>query len=88
MTLRDFLEKYATIGEIMVIREKGWQIAVTMADNDGLYIHSIHPRLLDLYDVVNFAYEQRNWATTNVLVVEILPTSEVIKNARERMVSR
>lgn len=77
MTLREYLKRFAKVGEIIVIRERGWQIALTQADNDNLYIHSLHPRLLELYSVVNFEYARREWATKPVLVVDILPTTEV-----------
>ena len=86
MTLRDFLNKHVNAGEVMVLREKGWQIAMTQKDNDDLYLQSLHPRLLDLYEVVNFAYEERNWATEHVLVIEILPTYEVMDRVRKSMV--
>ena len=86
MTLRDFLNKHVNVGEVIALREKGWQIGIAQKDNDDLYLQSLHPRLLDLYEVVNFAYEERNWAAKHVLVVEILPTYEVMDHVRKSMV--
>lgn len=88
MILRDFLKKYTNVGEIVVLRENGWDIGITRIDNDDLYLDSLHPRLLNLYEVINFAYEQRDWATKCVLFLDILPASEVSEYVRKRMVSR
>ena len=86
MKLVDFLKKHSRAGEIIVFQEKGWQIGITRVDNDDLYLHSIHPRLLELYEVVNFSYEQRDWATKDVFVIDILPSYEVSEHVRKRMV--
>ena len=71
MKFRDFLKNEASIGDIVVIREHGWQIGMTRIDNEDLYFHSLNPVLLELYNVVGFAYEERDWATKKVLVVDI-----------------
>lgn len=71
MTLRDFLKNEAKIGDIVLIREHGWQIGMTRIDNENLYFHSLNPVLLELYNVVHFAYEERDWATKKVLIVDI-----------------
>ena len=72
MKLRDFLKNETRIGDIVVIREHGWQIGLTRIDNEDLYIYSLNPTLLELYDVICFEYETRDWATRDVLVVDIL----------------
>lgn len=87
MTLRSFIYQYAHAGEIVIFRENGWQIGMTRIDNDDLYLLSLNSRLLDDYEVVNFSYEEREWATVTVLVIDLLPTKEVTKHVRERMVS-
>lgn len=71
MKFRDFLLHEAKIGDIVLIREHGWQIGMTRIDNEDLYFHSLNPILLELYNVVHFAYEERDWATKKVLVVDI-----------------
>ena len=71
MKFRDFLKSEARIGDIVLIREHGWQIGMTRIDNEDLYFHSLNPVLLELYKVVGFAYEERDWATKKVLVVDI-----------------
>ena len=71
MKFRDFLKNEAKIGDIVLIREHGWQIGMTRIDNENLYFHSLNPVLLELYNVVHFAYEERDWATKKVLIVDI-----------------
>lgn len=71
MTLRDFLLHETRVGDIVVIREHGWQIGMTRIDNEDLYIYSLNPVLLDMYDVICFTYEKLDWATKKVLVVDI-----------------
>lgn len=80
MKLGDFLINEAKVGEIVVIREHGWQIGLTRIDNDGLYICGINPLLLERYDVVQFGWDSREWATEDVLVVDILMNREAIDN--------
>ena len=87
MILREFLNKHASVGEIVIIRENGWQIGMTRIDNDCLYLEGLSTRLLELYEVINFTYEQREWANVYVLVINILPTTEVTDHVRKRMVS-
>ena len=88
MTLRSFIYRYVHVGEIVIFRENGWQIGMTRIDNNDLYLYGLNARLLDDYEVVNFDYEQRDWATVDVLVIDILPTEEVSRHVRERMVQR
>lgn len=88
MTLRSFIYRYARIGEIIIFKENGWQIGMTRIDNDDLYLLSLNPRLLDEYEVANFSYESREWATETLLVIDVLPTMEVTEHVRKRMVSR
>lgn len=71
MTLRDFLLHETRVGDIVVIREHGWQVGMTRIDNEDLYIYSLNPVLLDLYDVICFTYEKRGWAAKDVIIVDI-----------------
>ena len=80
MKLRDFLKNETRIGDIVVIREHGWQIGLTRIDNEDLYIYSLNPTLLELYDVICFEYETRDWATRDVLVVDILMNCGAMSN--------
>ncbi len=88
MTLRSFIYRHAHVGEILIFKENGWQIGMTRIDNDDLYLYSLNPRLLDEYEVVDFAYETRNWTNVTVLVINLIPTVEVTEYVRKRMVSR
>ena len=81
MKLGDFLKSEGQVGEIVVIREHGWQIGLTRVDNEGLYIHGINPLLLERYDVIEFGWDSREWATEDVLVIDILMDREAINNA-------
>lgn len=72
MKLREFLTTIAHVGDIIVIREYGWQIGMTRIDNDELYLQSLNPVILDLYNVVRFTSESLDWAVDEVLVVDIL----------------
>jgi hypothetical protein len=82
MKLRSFLKNEARIGDIVVIREHGWQTAMTRIDNHGLYEHSIPSSFLDWYDVVQFGYEEREWATVDILAVDIKMDREAIHNVK------
>ena len=72
MTFKDFLMNETRAGDIIVIREHGWQIGLTRIDNENFYLHSLNPVLLDLYSVVCYTYEKRDWSTREVLVVDII----------------
>lgn len=76
MKLKDFLKEEAKIGDIIVIIEHGYQIGLTRIDNENLYFHSLNPVLLELYNVVDFGYEDRDWANVKVLIVDILMSRE------------
>ena len=74
MKLREFLNQFKTIGgigEIVVIREHGWQIGLTRIDNEGFFMHNLNPVILDLYDVVKYGYETRDWSKVPVMAVDI-----------------
>lgn len=88
MTLRSFIYRHAHVGDLIIFRENGWQIGLTRIDNDDLYLLSLNARLLDEYEVVDFSYEEREWTSLTVLVVDILPTMEVAKHVRETMAQR
>ena len=81
MKLGDFLKSEASVGEIVVLREHGWQIGLTRIDNEGLYIYGINPLLLEQYNVIEFRWDSREWATEDVLVIDILMDREAINNA-------
>lgn len=73
MKLREFLNQFKTmggVGEIVVIREHGY-LGLTRIDNKGVFMHSLNPVILDLYNVVNYAYETRDWAKVPVMAVDI-----------------
>lgn len=71
MTIRDFLQRKAQAGEVVIFRESGMQVWITQIDNEGLYIHHLQPDLLDLYEVICYTYERRPWANGDVLVLDI-----------------
>lgn len=71
MTVGEFLQREARIGDIVIFRDGGWQIGMTRIDNDSLYTHGLNPVLLNLYDVICYTYERRDWATKDALVLDI-----------------
>lgn len=73
MNVKDYLKENVSVGTIVVFREGGHQIGMTRVDNEDLYLHSLSNVLLHLYKVVNWGYEQREWATVDVLVLEVTP---------------
>lgn len=80
MKLGEFLKREADVGDIVIIREHGWQIGLTRIDNEGLYICGINPLLLERYDIVQFGWDSREWATEDVLVVDILMNREMMNH--------
>lgn len=71
MSLREFLLNEVKVGEIVIFREAGHQVGMTRVDNEHLFIGSLSGILLELYDVVCYSHEKREWATMDVLVVDI-----------------
>ena len=78
MTIKDFLQNKARVGDIVIFRESGMQVWTTQVDNEGLYIHRLQPDLLDLYDVICYTYERRAWANGDVLVLDIKRSEDVV----------
>ena len=75
MTLKEFLSNEVKIGEIVVIREAGYQVGMTRVDNEKLFIRSLSEPMLEFYDVVCYVHEKRDWANRDVLVVDIKPNT-------------
>ena len=73
MRLIDYLRDMVCTGTIIIFRDCGCQIGMTRVDNDGLYLHSLSNVLLHLYKVDNWSYEQRDWSTVDVLVLDVAP---------------
>lgn len=80
MKLREFLTRIANVGDIIVIREHGWQIGMTRIDNDELYLGSLNPVMLDRYEVVYFSSERPDWAVKDVLVIDIIAEREAMND--------
>lgn len=70
MDLNEFLLRHTNVGDIVVIRDAGWQIGCTRVDNEDLFIHSLNPTMLRR-NVLNSCYDKRDWANKDVLVVDI-----------------
>ena len=73
MRLIDYLVDRVGVGTIVIFRDGGSQIGMTRVDNDGLYLHSLSNVLLHLCKVINWTYEQRDWSTVDVLVLDVRP---------------
>ena len=70
MRLLDLLLWHIKVGDVVLIREYGWQIGCTRIDNDGLFIKSLHPDLLGR-EVKHYEYAERDWLVKDPLVVDI-----------------
>ena len=70
MKLRDFLLYETKVGDVVLIRQGGWQIGCTRIDNEDLFINSLHHSLLDR-DVKHSEYADRDWLVNKALVVDI-----------------
>ena len=71
MTLITYLKSQVSPGTIIIFREKGWQIGMTRVDNEDLYLYSLSDYLLHNSKVVGSGYEQRGWATEDILVLDV-----------------
>ena len=70
MNLREFLLSQTNVGDIVLIRDAGWQIGCTIIDNEDLFIYSLNPDMLRR-KVRNSYYDKRDWANKDVLVIDI-----------------
>ena len=70
MNLREFLLSQTNVGDIVLIRDAGWQIGCTFIDNEDLFIYSLNPDMLRR-KVRNSYYDKRDWANKDVLVIDI-----------------
>lgn len=70
MDLREFLLHRTNVGDIIIIRDSGWQTGCTMIDNEDLFIDSLNPAMLRR-NVRNSYYDKRDWTNKDVLVVDI-----------------
>lgn len=70
MDLQEFLLHHTKVGDIVLIRDAGWQTGCTMIDNEDLFIYSLNPAMLRR-KVRNSYYDKRDWTNKDVLVVDI-----------------
>lgn len=70
MKLGDVLLHKTKVGDLVLIRDGGWQIGCTIIDHEDLFIRSLDNRMLDT-EVKDFRYEKQNWTTKNVMIVDI-----------------
>lgn len=79
MKLGEFLRNETKTGDIVIFRDSGWQVGMTRIDSEDLFIFSLNPVLLELYDVICYIHERREWATKDVLVVDIKRSEDVLR---------
>lgn len=77
MKLEEFLRNETKIGDIVIFREGGWQVGMTRIDSEDLFIFSLNPVMLELYEVICYTREKREWATKDVLVLDIKRSEDV-----------
>lgn len=71
MRLEEFLRNETKVGDIVIFRDCGWQVGMTRIDGDDFFIFSLNPVMLELYEVICYTHEKREWATKDVLVLDI-----------------
>ena len=69
MTLREFLLHHTNVGEIVIIREGGWQTGCTMIDHEDLFINSLAQSYLNM-EVLEHERVKKEWTTKTVVEVE------------------
>ena len=77
MKVEDFLRNATKPGDIVIFRDSGWQVGMTRIDNDDFFIFSLNPVMLELYEVICYTYEKRDWATKDVLILDIKRSESV-----------
>lgn len=70
MNLSEVLLHRTDVGDLVLIRDSGWQIGCTMIDHEDLFINSLDNNLLRK-EVGNYYYEKKDWTTKNVMIVEL-----------------
>ena len=70
MKLGNVLLHKTKVGDLVLIRDGGWQIGCTIIDHEDLFIRSLDNRMLDS-EVKDFRYEKQDWTTKNVMIVDI-----------------
>lgn len=70
MTLREVLLYKTKVGDLVLIRDNGWQIGCTIIDHEDLFVRSLDDRMLDT-EIKGFKYEKQAWTTKNVMIADI-----------------
>lgn len=70
MNLREVLLLKTKVGDLILIRNRGWQIGCTIIDHEDLFIRSLDKYMLRT-EVKDFRYEKQDWTTKNVMIVDI-----------------
>lgn len=68
--LKDILLHRTDVGDLVLIKDGGWQICCTMIDHEDLFIYSLDNKLLEK-EVEEYYYEEQDWTTKNVLIVDL-----------------
>ena len=70
MRLRDVLLTKTKVGDLVLIRDCGWQIGCTIIDYEDLFVRSLDECMLNT-NVRDFRYEKQDWTTKDVMIVDI-----------------
>ena len=70
MRLRDVLLTKTKVGDLVLIRDCGWQIGCTIIDHEDLFVRSLDERMLNT-NVRDFRYEKQDWTSKDVMIVDI-----------------
>lgn len=70
LNLSEVLLHRTDVGDLVLIRDCGWQIGCTMIDHEDLFIHSLDNNLLHK-EVKKYYYERQDWTTKNVMIIDL-----------------
>ena len=70
LNLEEVLLHRTNAGDLVLIRDGGWQVGCTMIDHEDLFLGSLDNRFL-LREVKKYRYEKQDWTTKNVMVIDI-----------------
>lgn len=68
--LEDVLLYETKVGDLVLIRDCGWQIGCTIIDHEDLFVRSLDNRMLNK-EVKSFRYESQDWTSKDVMIVDI-----------------
>jgi hypothetical protein len=70
MDLREVLLHKTKVGDLVLIKDCGWQVGCTIIDYEDFFINSFNGKFL-MREVKDYYYEPQDWTTKNVMIVNL-----------------